>query len=99
MGWSYKSDGSLGVAMEVDWRHWTPWIWWLHAVAAYYVAGFLWFWFRFQAAERAARAGDAAAVERFNRMLRGFPNAVYAKMFGKRALETAPPGERSEPDA
>ena len=72
---------------------WSPWIWWLHAVAAYYLVGFVVFFVRFQRAERAAKAGEPGAVERYNRMLRGFPNAVYAKQFGKRALEVA----RAEP--
>jgi len=99
MGWPYKSDGRLRGGMDLDWRHWSPWIWWLHGLAAYYLLGFFWFWFRFQSAERVARSGDAAAVERFNRMLRGFPNSIYAKMFGKRALDLQADGERSEQKA
>jgi hypothetical protein len=99
MGWPYKSDGRLQRVAATDWRTWTPWIWWLHGLAIYYVAAFLWFWFRFQAAERAAKSGDAGAVERFNAMIRGFPNAVFAKMFGKRAFETPGKGQLSEPEA
>jgi hypothetical protein len=82
--------------LDLDWRHWTPWVWWLHALAAYYVAGFVLFWVRFQAAERAVKGGVPGAEERFNALLRGFPNTVYAKQFGKKPYEVMPTGERSE---
>lgn len=85
----------MGV-LDLDWRHWGPWVWWLHAVAAYYVGGFLLFWFRFQAAERAVKRGEPGAEERFNAMLGGFPNTVYAKQFGKKPYEVPAGAERSE---
>lgn len=83
----------LGV--PATWDFWTAC---LYALAAYYVVGFLVYWVRFQRAERAARAGEPGAVERFNAMLRGFPNSVFAKMFGKRAFETASPTIRDRRD-
>jgi hypothetical protein len=83
--------------LDLDWRHWSPWVWWLHALAAYYLAGFAWFWLRFQAAERAVRGGAPGAEERFNALLRGFPNSVYAKQFGKKPYEVGPSSERGEP--
>jgi hypothetical protein len=81
----------------LDWRGWSPWVWWLHGLAAYYLAGFVLFWFRFQAAERAVRRGEAGAVERFNAMLRGFPNTVFAKQFGKKPYEVPAGAERGGP--
>jgi hypothetical protein len=89
MGWPYKSDGWLSRAvlgLPATWDWWTAW---LYALAAYYVVGFVIFWVRLQRAEKAAKTGEQAAVERFNAMLRGFPNAVFAKQFGKRPFETA----------
>lgn len=78
----------MGV-LDLDWRSWTPWVWWLYGLAIYYVAGFVLFWFRFQAAERAVKGGVPGSEERFNAMLRGFPNAVYAKQLGKKPYEVA----------
>lgn len=70
---------------------WSAWVWWLHALAVYYVVGFLWFWARFQRAEHAVKRGDPGAAERFNELLRGFPNTVYAKQFGKKPYEVQGP--------
>jgi len=94
MGWPYKSDG------QVAWHllgpppsEWTYVTWAFVVLGAVYSAGFVVFWFRFQAADRAARRGDAGAAERFNAMLRGFPNTMYAKMMGKKPYEVAKPEE------
>lgn len=69
-----------------DPRSWSLWVWCLHVLAALYVAGFLWFFFILRHEEKMARAGDRLAVERYNLRLRGFPNAFFSKMLGKRAL-------------
>ena len=69
-----------------DPRTWSFWVWCLHVLAALYVGGFLWFFFMFRAEEKRAMAGDPRAVRRYNHRLRGFPNALYAKMLGKRAI-------------
>jgi hypothetical protein len=74
---------------------WSLWSWCIVVLGALYAVGFLVFWFRFQAGERAAQRGDAEAAARFNRMLRGFPNAVYAKMLGKKPYDVpSEPGDR-----
>ena len=73
--------------MDADWRAWGPWVWALYVLGMLYAAGFLWYFFRFRRTERAARAGAAGAVVAFNRSLRGFPNAFYAKMLGRRPLD------------
>jgi hypothetical protein len=65
--------------------------WWWYIIAVYYTVNFVVFWVRFARAEARAKAGEPEAVTRFNAMLRGFPNAIYAKMFGKRPLEIAQP--------
>lgn len=75
---------------DTDPTAWRWSTWWLYALALYYWVNFLVFWFRFRVAEQAARTGDVGAVDRYNRMLRGFPNAAYAKQFGKRPFESAP---------
>ncbi len=66
----------------------------LYGLGALYLLGFFIFFSRFLVAEKHARTGDAAAVRRYNRMLRGFPNSFYAKMLGKRRLETQLMGDR-----
>lgn len=68
--------------------------WALYVLAVLFLLGFFVFWFRFQAAHRRALDEGGPAVAAYNRLLRGFPNAVYAKMFGKRPLEVAKPDER-----
>lgn len=80
---------------DTDYTSWVPTTWALYALAAVYLVAFLWFWMRFEAAERRAKREGGAAVEAYNRMLRGFPNAIYAKMFGKRAFEVK--GEPPKP--
>ncbi len=80
--------------LEVDPSAWTPWTYWLYGFAFYSAGAFVWFWFRFHALERRAEGGDAGAVRAYNRSLGGFPNAVYAKMMGKRKLEVEPSAER-----
>lgn len=74
---------------DTDPTAWRFSTWWLYALALYYWVNFVGFWFRFRSAEQAARSGDADAMQRYNRMLRGFPNVVFAKQFGKRPLEPA----------
>ena len=94
MGWTYKSDGRSKAVLEAHPREWSLWIWWLHMLALYYVAGFVWFFFAFKRGERKARAGGVQDVERYNQALRGFPNAGYAKMLGKRAFRDEPTAGR-----
>lgn len=77
---------------------WTAVTWAFVVAGALYALGFVVFWVRFQAADRAAKRGDPGAPERFNAMLRGFPNTMYAKMMGKKPYEVqAGPGERGGP--
>ena len=63
-------------------------VWALYALGALYLVGFLVFFFRIESAAKRAATGDAQAVERYNRILGGFPNALYARMLGRRPLET-----------
>jgi hypothetical protein len=75
--------------LDVAWREWSFLTWCFYVLGALYLAGFFHFYFAFERAERHAQTGDAESIDRFNRRLRGFPNALYAKMFGKKALEVA----------
>lgn len=97
MGWPYKSDGNSPLVYDTDPAGWSFSTWWLYVFAAYYLVNFLWFWFCFRRAERAAKSGGGPAIAQYNRLLRGFPNAVFAKMFGRRPLElaNAPDGPRN----
>ena len=72
-----------------------------YVLAVLYIAFFLLYWVLFQRAEKAAKRGDPGAPERFNALLRGFPNTVFAKMFGKKPFEVGAgaEGERNEPKA
>jgi hypothetical protein len=72
---------------DTDYTTWAFSTWLLYALAAYYLAGFLVCFVRFETLERKAKTEGGAAVEKYNRALKGFPNLVYAKMFGKRAFE------------
>lgn len=74
---------------DADYAAWGFTTWLLYVLAALYLAGFLGFYLRFESLERAAKREGGAAVLRYNAALRGFPNVVYAKMFGKRAFEVA----------
>ena len=69
-----------------------------YVLAVLYIAFFLLYWVLFQRAEKAAKRGDPGAPERFNQLLRGFPNTVFAKMFGKKPFEVGAgaEAERSE---
>ena len=95
MGWSYKSDGRSPPLMALpDWPDpagWSGLTWTLHAVGALYVLGFIVFYFRFRRGERRAVQEGGEAILRYNGSLRGFPNAFYAKMLGRRRLEVKPP--------
>lgn len=75
---------------------WTRTTWFFVLMAVWFAIGFLVFWFRFQAAERAAKSGEPGAPQRFNAMLRGFPNTMYAKMMGKKPYDVAGRGEQGE---
>ena len=98
MGWPYKSDGCRPrIVLGPPPSEWTRTTWFFVLLGAWYVVGFVVYWVRFQRADKAAKAGVPGAAERFNAMLRGFPNTMYAKMFGKKPYEVAQPGERSEP--
>ena len=75
---------------------WTFATWFFVVLGGLYLVGFFVFWVRFQAADKAAKRGDPGAAERFNAMLRGFPNTMYAKMMGKKPYEDQAVAERSE---
>ncbi|HJQ93582.1 MAG TPA: hypothetical protein VJ874_04775 [Candidatus Thermoplasmatota archaeon] len=81
----------MGV-LDIDVESWEPSTYFFHVLAALYLAAFLVYWVRFQRAEKAAKRGDPGAPERFNELLRGFPNTMFAKMFGKKPYEV-PRGE------
>ncbi len=72
-----------------DWdpATWSPLTRILYAIGVVYLAGFFVYFVRFRRAGRRAKQGDPADVARYNRMLRGFPNAFYAKLMGRRKLE------------
>lgn len=85
---------------DTDAAGWGYGTWLLYTLAALYVVGFLVFWVRFERLERRAKVLGGEAVLAYNRAIRGFPNAVYAKMFGKRAFEvpaTAGPSAPGRP--
>ena len=84
----------MGV-LDIDMESWEPSTYFFYVLAALYLVAFLVFWVRFQRAEKAAKRGDPGAPERFNAMLRGFPNTVFAKMFGKKPYEV--PKSEAEP--
>ena len=94
MGSPYKSDGRVPRVFDTDYTGWSLSTWVLYAAAFLFLVGFLAFWARFESAERRAKREGGDAVLAYNRMLRGFPNAVYAKMFGKRAFEVKTGDER-----
>lgn len=72
----------LGLSADLSY-----WELWLYGFAVYCAVGLVWYWFRFQLLEARAQGGDPEDVSRFNRVLKGFPNVVFAKMLGKRPLE------------
>lgn len=84
------------MGFDTDYTQWTFATWLLYALAAYYVAGFLVCYVRFEALERRAKREGGEAVHKYNRALKGFPNLVYAKMFGKRPFEVKPEPARTE---
>ncbi len=76
---------------DLDPRTWSRFTLALYALGVVYLLGFFAFFTAFHLAEDKARGGDPAAVARYNRSLRGFPNAFYAKMLGRRPLEPERP--------
>ncbi|HUR24695.1 MAG TPA: hypothetical protein VM327_01620 [Candidatus Thermoplasmatota archaeon] len=76
----------MGV-LDIDVQSWEPATYFFYVLAGLYVVSFLVYWVVFQRAEKAAKRGDPGAPERFNHLLRGFPNTVFAKMFGKKPFE------------
>lgn len=96
MGCGYKSDRSVdGAVVEWDPQAWSPFTRAIYAIGGLYLLGFFAFFAIFRAADKRARTGDPMAVARYNRLLRGFPNAFYAKLLGRRRLEPAEPDSRS----
>ena len=94
MRWPYKSDGRTPLTLfDTEYTGWTFTTWALYILAAMFMVAFLVFYVRFEVLERAAKRDGGEAVQRYNRALWGFPNAVYAKMFGKMAFEVAKPDE------
>lgn len=77
-----------------DPAQWSPFAQAMYGVGALYLVLFFAFFALFHRAAARARSGEPADVQRYNRLLRGFPNAFYAKLLGKRRLETQGPGER-----
>jgi hypothetical protein len=77
----------MGV-LDVDVESWEPATYFFYVLAVLYIAFFLLYWVLFQRAEKAAKRGDVGGAERFNELMKGFPNAVFAKMFGKKPYET-----------
>ncbi|HEX2066490.1 MAG TPA: hypothetical protein VHI93_06730 [Candidatus Thermoplasmatota archaeon] len=65
-------------------ERWDPWTAFLYCLGAGYLAGFFVYLARFSLAARKVRRGGPVAA--YNRLLKGFPNAFYAKMMGKRPL-------------
>lgn len=63
---------------------WSFWTVFLYTLGAVYLLGFFTFLARFTWAARQVRQGGSIGA--YNRVLRGFPNAFYAKMLGKRPL-------------
>ena len=90
----------MGV-LDVDMESWDFVTYCFYVLAVLYMAFFLLYWVRFQRAEKAAKRGDPGAAERFNELMRGFPNAVFAKMFGKKPYEVSAAAgvERNEAQA
>ena len=83
---------------DTDYTGWSYSTWVLYVLGALFLVGFLWFWARFARLERAAKRQGGDAVLRYNHAIRGFPNAVYAKMFGKQAFEVkGEPPAKSRP--
>jgi hypothetical protein len=81
---------------DTDYASWTFLTWCFYVLAVLYLVAFLAFYIRFETLERAAKREGGEAVARYNRSLWGFPNAIYAKMFGKRAFEVAKPEDRAK---
>ncbi len=57
-------------------EQWSAWIWFLHAFAAWYVAAFVYYWFRLR---RLEQEDDA----RYQRVIGRFPGGFFAKMMGR----------------
>ncbi|MHB8632700.1 MAG: hypothetical protein ACYDBQ_01855, partial [Thermoplasmatota archaeon] len=55
----------------------------LYVLGPLYLGAFFFFYARFSWLEREVRRGRPGAPERLERALHGFPNALYAKQFGK----------------
>ena len=72
------------MVLPFDPAQWSPWTTFLYCLGAVYLGGFALFLVRFEVAARRVRAGGSALA--YNKVLRGFPNAFYAKMLGKRPL-------------
>ena len=78
-----------------DWdpATWGAWTRFAYAVAVLYLVLFFGYFAAFRVVEAEARRGNPAAIARYNRLLRGFPNAFYAKMLGRRPLEPESKGK------
>lgn len=72
----------------MDWGsiHPSPFGWFLYTLGAVYLVLFVYFFFTLTWLRRQATRQGGPAVERYNRMLRGFPNGFYAKMMGHKRL-------------
>jgi hypothetical protein len=77
-------------AFDTDWRSWSFAVWYVHAFGLYTGVGFVYFWIRLHSLAVGAADGMPEQVRRYNKALQGFPNAVYAKMFGLSAVEPQP---------
>lgn len=86
MGLAYKSEGQVGPVPDFSPASWSALTWALYAIGVLYLLGFLVFFFRIEGAARSAQTGGSQAIAKYNRILRGFPNALFARMLGRRPM-------------
>jgi hypothetical protein len=77
---------------EFDPSTWSLFVRGAYTLGAVYLVLFFFFFTLFHRAAARVKAGEAGAIARYNRLLRGFPNAFYAKLLGRRRLESDAPG-------
>lgn len=73
----------------------STWVW--YGLGACYLLGLAIFLPRVGRARKAVRQGRPGAVERHDRLVRGFPNGFYAKMLGIRPLGSRAQGQPRKP--
>ena len=70
------------------------WVW--YTVGALYLLGFAVFLPLAWRARKRVQAGRPGAVERHDRLVRGFPNGLYAKMVGIRPIGVKAKGKAAK---